>query len=94
MTKNATISIFSTQDYRDEARGLKNALASANSRLAQMDTLEADVRARTKELKELQDERRECGETLAKERGRTQHLVRRGVVRVVVRCPSARHICC
>lgn len=72
---SATIELF-LQDCRDEAQGLKNALSSANSRLAQLDALEADVRARTKDLKELQEERRECDENLATERGRTQHLVR------------------
>lgn len=67
---------FPTQDCRDEALGLQNALARANSRLANLDALEDDARARAKEVKELQEERRKCDENLAEERGRTQHLVR------------------
>lgn len=68
--------IFTTrQDCRAEARGLKDALSSANSRLASLDALEAEARARSRELKELQEERRESNESLAEERGRTQHLV-------------------
>lgn len=66
------------QDCRAEARGLKDALSSANSRLTSLDALEAEARARSRELKELQEERRESNESLAEERGRTQHLVSTG----------------
>ena len=69
-------SLFRSQDCRDEALGLRQALSRANSRLARLDALEADARARAKQLGELQEERRGCDESLAKERDRTQHLVR------------------
>lgn len=62
----------------EELVDLKNALSSANSRLAKMDALEADTKAQAEELKKLREERRERDASLAEEQGRTQHLVRLG----------------
>ncbi|CAM9926386.1 unnamed protein product [Ectocarpus sp. 4 AP-2014] len=64
----------SSRQAEEERANLKNALVSANSRLAKMDALEADTKAQAEELKELREERRERDASLAEEHGRTQHL--------------------
>lgn len=71
-----SLTLESTQDCRRKAQELEDALSRAASRLAKLDALEADVKAWTAELKDLQEERHESDANLAKERSRIQHLVR------------------
>ncbi|CAM9462965.1 unnamed protein product, partial [Hapterophycus canaliculatus] len=58
---------------------LQNALSGANSRLAKLNSLEADAASRAVEIQKLEGERHESNANLAKERSRIQHLV--GAVR-------------
>lgn len=61
---------------KEEASALNDALAGAESRLSQVETLEGDVVARGEELERCRVEMDLQEQEIRKERDRTQHLVR------------------
>lgn len=50
MTQTATMAVLAGRHAEEESLALKEALSSANSRLAKLDCLEADVASRAKEI--------------------------------------------